>query len=150
MNKTKRTSRRRGNGEGSIFQRKDGRWTAELAAGYDQNGKRSRKSVYGETKKEVQDKLLDLQQRKKTGSATDTSKVNVAQYLDRWLNDIARLTVRDSTYRRYADLVRIHINSHIGGVRLIRLTAARCPRYFCCNGGKWTRLRALVNSRLIL
>ena len=123
MSNTKRKTRRRGNGEGSIFQRKDGRWTAELAAGYDQSGKRRRKSVYGDTKGDVQVKLLDLQQRNKTGALTEATKITVAQFLDRWLNDIARLTVRDSTHRRYADLVRLHINSRIGGVRLLRLTA---------------------------
>jgi integrase len=79
---------------------------------------------------EVQGKLLDLQQRKKTGSLTETSKVTVAQYLERWLNDTSRLTVRESTHRRYAELVRVHINPQIGGVRLHRLTAPDVQNIF--------------------
>ena len=50
-------SRKRGQNEGSIFKRKDGRWVAILNLGY-KNGHRQRKSFYGETRKEVQEKLL--------------------------------------------------------------------------------------------
>ena len=42
----------RGHGEGSIYQRKDGRWTAAITL---ENHKR--KTFYGKTRKEVQDKL---------------------------------------------------------------------------------------------
>jgi integrase len=118
-----RNTKRRGNGEGSIFQRDDGRWAATLAVGYDDSGKRLRKTVYGNTKKEVQDELAKLQHRKSTGVLTNASKVTVGQYLDRWLDDVARLTVKASTHRRYAELVRLHVKPRIGGVRLHRLTA---------------------------
>lgn len=39
--------KRRGNGEGSIYRRSDGKWCATLAVGYDQNGKRKRRYLYG-------------------------------------------------------------------------------------------------------
>ena len=41
----KKTNTRRGNNEGSIFQRKDGRWVATVTLGYDDNGKRNRRST---------------------------------------------------------------------------------------------------------
>ena len=47
---------RRGQGEGSIYQRKDGRWVAELDLGWEA-GKRKRKPIYGKTRREVQEKL---------------------------------------------------------------------------------------------
>ena len=47
----KRSKRRRGNGEGSIFQRADGYWVGTINIGYNEAGKRRRKTVYGETKK---------------------------------------------------------------------------------------------------
>ena len=37
---------RRGQGEGSVFQRADGRWVAKLDLGWE-NGKRKRKEFYG-------------------------------------------------------------------------------------------------------
>lgn len=43
---------RRGHGEGSIYQRKDGRWTAAITL-----EDHKRKTFYGRTRKEVQDKL---------------------------------------------------------------------------------------------
>jgi integrase len=45
-------SKRRGHGEGSVYQRKDGRWVASMSL----EG-RKRKDFYGETKKEVLDQL---------------------------------------------------------------------------------------------
>ena len=35
-----RGTKRRGNGEGSIFQRNDGRWSARITVGYGADGKR--------------------------------------------------------------------------------------------------------------
>lgn len=43
---------RRGHGEGSIYQRKDGRWAATITL----EGQK-RKTFYGKTRKEVQEKL---------------------------------------------------------------------------------------------
>lgn len=48
--------RRRANGEGSIFQRQDGRWVARITVGYDEKGKRRRRDIYGWTKEEVFEK----------------------------------------------------------------------------------------------
>lgn len=39
-------TKKRGNGEGSIFKRKDGRWAAAVDLGW-LGGKRRRKTVYG-------------------------------------------------------------------------------------------------------
>jgi integrase len=51
---------RRGHGEGSIFQRKDGRWVGTLNLGW-QDGKRARKSFYGRTRREVAEALTKAQ-----------------------------------------------------------------------------------------
>ena len=47
---------RRGNSEGSIYKRKDGRWAAAVNLGW-QDGKRKRKTFYGRTRQEVQVQL---------------------------------------------------------------------------------------------
>lgn len=47
------TKTRRGNNEGSIFKRKDGRWVGTLTLGYDENGKIIRKTIYGKSQTEV-------------------------------------------------------------------------------------------------
>lgn len=48
---------RRGAGEGSIYKRRDGLWAGDVQTGVDENGKRSRRTVYGKTRAEVQDKV---------------------------------------------------------------------------------------------
>ena len=47
---------RRANGEGSVFQRDDGRWCGTIDLGM-VGGKRRRRRVYGRTQREVTDKL---------------------------------------------------------------------------------------------
>lgn len=58
-------SKKRGNNEGSIYQRADGRWAGQVLFGTNLEGKPSRKYIYGETRKGVADKeakaLTDIQ-----------------------------------------------------------------------------------------
>src|SRR5258706_8843725 len=51
------TRTRRGRGEGGIYRRSDGTWCGSVSLGYDANGKRKRRVVYGDTKQEAQEKL---------------------------------------------------------------------------------------------
>lgn len=51
----KRKNSRRANGEGSIVQRKDGRWCGVVTLGYKPDGKINRKSVYGHSQAEVRE-----------------------------------------------------------------------------------------------
>ena len=43
----KKTTTRRGNGEGSIYQRKDGLWISQIVVGLKPNGKPDRKTFLG-------------------------------------------------------------------------------------------------------
>jgi hypothetical protein len=58
--------RRRGHGEGSVYKREDGVWCASIDLGV-VNGKRRRKMVYGQTRKEVVEKLKALQRDQAAG-----------------------------------------------------------------------------------
>lgn len=40
-------TKKRGSGEGSIFHRADGKWTATITVGYNADGKQLRKTVCG-------------------------------------------------------------------------------------------------------
>lgn len=53
--------RRRGNGEGTIFEdKKNKRWIGQYVSGISSDGKAIRKSVYGKTQKEVLNKLNEI------------------------------------------------------------------------------------------
>src|SRR5680860_1215952 len=87
----------RGNGEGNIRKRKDGRWEARLTIGY-RDGKARMKSVYGKTRTEAQQKLAKLQTDLQRGIAPTDDRQTVGQFLDRWLKVSAKGRVRPSTY----------------------------------------------------
>ena len=118
------TRKRRGFGEGSIYQRQDGRWVARVSLGYGADGKRTRKTVYGKTKREAQEKLSKLQSQKLDGSLLNVENITFGECLDRWLNDSARLTVAPSTYHRYSVAVRVHVKPALGSIQLAKLSAA--------------------------
>src|SRR3989442_304200 len=114
-------SKRRGRGEGSVFQRKDGAWCGVVTIGYDATGKRRRRYIYGATKAETLERLTRLQHAKFTGELGEPTRFTVAAYLRHWLETAARPAIRESTYTSYATLIRVHIIPCIGGVALSKL-----------------------------
>ena len=74
---TEKKQKRRGHGEGSIYQRKDGRWVAEITL---ENGKR--KPMYGKTRKEVADRLNQALQEQKQGTLIDAPQQTVEAHLN--------------------------------------------------------------------
>jgi integrase len=113
---------RRGNGEGSISRRKDGRWEAKYTAHTADGPKR--RALYGKTRKEAADKLAQVLANRAIGYTLDTENITVGGYLDRWLNDSDRGSVRTSTYERHEQVVRLHLKPALGRVKLSKLTPA--------------------------
>lgn len=142
--------KRRGNREGSIFQRSDGRWVASHIVGYDPNGKIRRRDVYGRTKGEVQEKLLRLQMSSLNGTLADSDRLTVAQYLERWLRDSVTPSVRPTTLRSYEGIVRNHIVPAVGGVKLEKLTPVHVQGLYAGmeRNGSSPRLRELTHAVL--
>ena len=88
--------RRRGRGEGSIVQRRDGRWMACVDLGW-VAGRRKYKAVYGKSRKEVVSRLPKLLQAAQQGTVIVDERTTTGNYLDRWLgHKQARLRARTS------------------------------------------------------
>ena len=81
--------RRRGRGEGSIYERPDGRWTAVISVGF-RRGKRVRKHIYGATKGEVRDKLAKALANLQDGVEPPPAKQTLRQFLEHWLETTAK------------------------------------------------------------
>lgn len=109
---------RRGNHEGSIYQRTDGRWVAELFLGHRPDGSRRMWRSYGKTRTEVAQALRRAQAELLAGVTIDPSKVTLGSYLESWLRDSARPSVKASTYRGYAVNIHRHVIPILGHVRL--------------------------------
>lgn len=107
--------RRRGNREGTIYPRKDGRWEA---AAPQVGGKRKR--FYGATRQEVARKLNHALHDQDRGLPLPDDRYTVGRWLTEWLQE-ARATVRPGTWRSYERLVRCHLEPELGKVRLMRL-----------------------------
>lgn len=133
--------KRRGRGEGSIFQRADGRWTATITVGYNANGKRQRRTVYGKTKGDAMDKLTALTSQKLDGSLRAAERITLGNFLKCWLQDVILPERSDNTYASYQLVVNRHVNPHIGGIQLDRLNPA------CVQGMLASMKRAGVGDR---
>ena len=115
-------SRKRGNGEGSIYRRKDGRWVGQYTV-YTAKGPKYR-YIYGKTRAMVAEKLTKAMADRDGGFVFDAGSLTVEEYLNRWLTDSLRGTVRASTCERHEINVRVHVNPVLGRVRLKGLTPA--------------------------
>ena len=115
-------SKRRGKGEGGIYQREsDGRWCANIDLGF-VGGKRRRKVIYGETRKDVADKLKALHSEQAAGKTIVTERQTVGQYLDRWLETSIQPHRRPKTAASYEQIVRLYLKPHLGRIQLAKLT----------------------------
>ncbi|HSH81366.1 MAG TPA: site-specific integrase, partial [Herpetosiphonaceae bacterium] len=126
---TRRMSRKRGAGEGTIvFHTTKQLWYIQVSLGYAEStrtpGKvtRRRKTVYGKTRKEVAEKLKVLLRDQQQGMLIATGKQTVSDYLGRWLEQ-KKAAVRARTWQSYESVIRMHIVPAIGRVQLAKLTA---------------------------
>jgi integrase len=115
-------AKRRGNGEGTITRRKDGRWEARYQVHTASGPKR--KVLYGKTRAEVAEKLAKALSDRSSGLTFDTENLTLSEYLDRWLSDSVLDTVRQRTWERYEQIARVHIKPALGRIKLKALTSA--------------------------
>jgi integrase len=114
---------RRGPGEGSIYPRKDGRWAGSVHIGYE-DGKRIRKHVMGRTRNEVKDKLAVLMRAHEEKRPIPDQRAKLGPFLRRWLDEVAKPTLRSSTYRSYDSILKIHLVPCLGHIAIAKLTPA--------------------------
>ncbi len=114
-------AKRRGNGEGSVTRRKDGRWQASVSVGKDENGNPIRKYYYGRTRKEVVLKLAEAANQVRTGTYTEPSKLVVREWFERWLEHYKKGNIDQSTFESYKDHINLHILPELGHIKLSKL-----------------------------
>ena len=93
--------KRRGNGEGTIYQRADGRWAAQVTL-----ADMARKTLYGKTRLEVQRKLTAVRRQLDLGLPVQRDeRVRLADFLADWLARV-RPSVKPLTRARYGEIIR--------------------------------------------
>jgi integrase len=116
---------KRGNDEGSIYQRKDGLWVAAISLGFHPTtGKPVRKSVYAKTRQEAAKKLQALQQTQAQGLPQARRDITVEALMTEYLAT-KKTEWRAKTYAYAALVSRVYIVPHLGKVKLADLDARR-------------------------
>ncbi len=115
-------SRHRGHGEGTIYQRADGRWCSQVTIGTNpKTGKPKRKTFYGRTRREVAEKLAKVQRELTTGLYIEPSEISLGTWLDKWLTEYKKPQLKQSTFEDYEMLIRVHIRPALGNIPLAKL-----------------------------
>src|SRR5947209_4640808 len=115
---------RRGNHEGTIRKRTDGRWEAR----YTVNGKR--RSIMGRTRHEVREKLTEAIRNLDRGIvAPRDERQTLGNYLDHWLV-MKRPTVEPGYWRRLEESTRLYIKPVLGKIPLTKLTPQQIQRLY--------------------
>jgi integrase len=114
---------KRGNGEGSIYQREvDGRWFGSIVVGFDAKGRQRRRTVSAKSRREVVSKLTKLQRDISDGLSPHLESISLAQLLTRWHEDVLPRQVRESARQHYWSIARIHLIPILGAKKLSALT----------------------------
>lgn len=113
---------RRAPNEGSVYQRKDGRWVAQLT--YWEGGRRRRRAFYAGTQAEARRRLTAARKAADDGLPLPSERLTVGVFLEQWLEG-KRAQLRPESFRRYGDMVRLHLIPELGRTALTRLTPAQ-------------------------
>src|SRR5215217_4772343 len=114
-------AKRRGNNESSIYRRKDGYWVGQYGV-QTAEGTKTR-YIYGKRREDVGEKLTKAMADRDGGLIFDADNLTVGEYLNRWLLDSVRGTVRVSTYERHESIIRTHLVPALGRIKLKALTS---------------------------
>jgi hypothetical protein len=80
--------------------------------------------VSGKTKVEARKALREARAITDAGLVFDAGNLTVGKYLDRWLADSVRDTVRQRTYERYDAIALVHVKPAFGRLKRKALTSA--------------------------
>ena len=104
-------ARKRGQNEGSIYQRKDGLWTVSVSI---QN---KRISKYFKTQAECREWLRKTLNQVQNGLTMEGAKTTLEEFLNQWLISY-RSSVHPNTIVQYEGIIRLHLIPVLGRIKL--------------------------------
>ena len=117
---------KRANGEGSVYRRKsDGRWVGSLSL---PDG--TRKVFYGKKQSEVIAKIDEALHNLRRGMLATGPNVTVQEYIEQWLEEIHKPTVKLSTHKNYRELLVNYIIPALGRIKLQALTPQQVQAFY--------------------
>jgi integrase len=139
---------KRANGEGSITRHPKSGLFMGRAYVTTTSGIRKRVTVYGKTRDDVREKIVELQAQDSKGIPTPDTNMKLEEYLNYWLAAVVRLHRRPKTAQGYESVVRVHLIPGLGKKKIRTLRAAEVRTWLqrvaaecqCCKHG-WDSAR---------
>ena len=116
-------AKRRPSGDGMVRRRDDGRWEGRIVVGHKKDGSPIFRHILAPTQKELLDKLHQNIQLYQDVELTEDCRINLAVWLDRWLEEYVVGTVRESTLCGHKNNVELYIKPQLGDKKISAITA---------------------------
>lgn len=113
-----------GNGTGTVYPRKNkaGKVIGYRGSYFTPDGRR--RYVSAKTKTEARRALRQAMADADRGLVFEADNLVLSEYLDHWLSDSVRDTVKATTFERYEQITRIHLKPALGRLKLKAVTPA--------------------------
>ena len=123
-------AKKRKNGQGTVRERKDGRWEGRHIVGYDENGKPKTKSVLAKTKAECIEKLKKLQSEYgEIAPFKIKPEMRFGDWINYWYENHCKTSIRITTQKGYEQWIYIHAIPKLGHIPLNKLSQADCQKF---------------------
>lgn len=118
-------ARKRGNGEGTIYySEKLNKWVGQFTAGRKADGKLNRKSVYGNTRKEVKEKITKALAEIQTNTYIEKNDITLSDLASEIIEDKKKSNeVNANTYKRLTYTLSYIKKENIGNMPIQKITA---------------------------
>src|ERR1035438_9927377 len=144
MAKRKKT---RADGEGSLFQRKDGRWVAQVQL-IGADGRRKIKTKVTATQGDARRKLTEMKGDQDAHRLVVSGKATVQNWIDLWLAEFVKPNRAPRTYCNYYGVLEQHLSDRIGNMPLSKLAPEDLQRQFNLVAAAHARTAVLLRAIL--
>ena len=123
-------AKRRPSGDGMVRKREDGRWEGRIVVGHKEDGDPIFQYVLASTQKALLAKLHQNIETFRDVELCEDSRMTLAQWLDRWLDEYAALRLRESTMSGYRMYAEQYIKPRLGNKKMNSITPADIQRMY--------------------
>ena len=140
------STRRRANGEGSIYRRNStGQWVAAITISGGHGTPPAKKTKHAKTRTEANRLLRQLQAEIDEGPPLDDNRITIADWCHQWCDTIAPQNAIPATVSDYYYTLDHYVLPHLGGYQLRRSLVMGQPRLelIGASGAALPRLKAM-------